>query len=114
MKYTLFAFYFFLISTILLNASNTQSLPENISQKALIGQNIFKKKLKRKCGFTAARFAQSHTQEEWKKLKDEGQFRIEVYKMCPKTVDVLQDNWIDPLYEFSMVFASDSGIYPSC
>ena len=102
------------IPTLFLNASDLSTISENISSEAYIGQNLFKKKLKRKCGFTAARFAQTHTKKEWKTIKDEGNFRIEVYKICPDTAEVLRDEWIEPLYEFSKTFASDSGEFPSC
>ncbi|MDM5272235.1 cytochrome C [Sulfurovum sp. zt1-1] len=107
-------------SPALIVASETTSLIDtneplvSDTTQATIGRNVFRQKLRRKCGLTGARFAQTHTLNEWQELKEEGNFRIEIYKICPKTATVLKDDWIEPLYEFSKAYASDTGNFPSC
>ncbi|MCF6245572.1 MAG: cytochrome C, partial [Sulfurovum sp.] len=56
------------------------------------GQKIYLKKLKAKCGFTGAKFAHKHTQDEWENLKESGKFGAEVTNICPKAT-------IKPKYE---------------
>lgn len=120
MKKILLSVLLFIIPHTLTVASETISLTdshppqESAAKQAKIGKKVFRKKLRKRCGFTGAKFAQMHTIEEWQALKEEGSFRIEIYKICPKTTTVLRDNWIEPLYEFSKTYASDSGKFPSC
>jgi len=78
------------------------------------GQKIFKKKLQRKCGFTAAYFAQRHTQDEWETYYDDGKFMDEFKQLCPNGVEVVKENWVEPLYLFSKEYAKDSLEHPVC
>lgn len=120
MKKTLFILLLLTLSHTLIDASETDLLNHDnahqvsTDRQAKVGRNVFRKKLRKRCGFTGAKFAQMHTRNEWQELKDEGNFRIEIYKICPKTATVLKDHWLEPLYEFSIVYASDSGNYPAC
>lgn len=83
-------------------------------EEAGYGKTIFRKKLKRICGFTGAKFVQYHTRDEWDALKENGEFRIELYRICPKTSTIIRDGWIEPLYSFSRTYALDTGKFPSC
>jgi hypothetical protein len=47
-------------------------------------QQMFQKKMKRKCRMSSARLAQSHTVEEWKKIKADGRMDEEIYRICPR------------------------------
>ena len=119
MKKTFLSLLLLSLSYTVIVASETTLPVDNTYQvsaasKANLGRNVFRKKLRKRCGFTGARFAQTHTVNEWQELKEEGNFRIEIYKICPKTTTVLKDDWIEPLYEFTQAYASDSGNFPSC
>ena len=92
---------------IYLPAESTQSS----TSKSEYGQKIFKKKLRRLCKRTAANFAQIHTPLEWKTLKDSNSFRTEIYKICPKSIHHIREEWVDPLYAFSIVYAKDTKRY---
>jgi len=48
------------------------------------GQRIFKKKFRKKCGFSGVRFARNHTQSEWETIYDAGKFSAEAKKICPR------------------------------
>ena len=81
------------------------------------GKKVYMKKLKAPCGFSGAKFAVKHTQDEWEKIKGAGKFKDEIVKICPKaekTVSKLKDKYINDLYDFSYEYASDSGNVPSC
>jgi hypothetical protein len=76
------------------------------------GKKLYQKKLKAACGFTGAKFAAKHTQDEWEKIKGAGQFAAEVTKICPKAT--IKDKYVPAVYDFAYEFASDSGNVPSC
>lgn len=79
------------------------------------GQKLFIKKLKNDCGFTGAKFASKHTQDEWAKINEAGKFKEEIGKICPKAdLSKIKDSWIEHIYDFSKEYASDSGNVPSC
>jgi len=78
------------------------------------GQKIFKKKLRKKCGFSGVRFARSHTRSEWEELWDTKKFQDEAKKICPKLdIRTIKPNWWKDVYEFSHKYASD-GMVPKC
>jgi hypothetical protein len=76
------------------------------------GKKIYSKKLKGACGFSGAKFAAKHTQDQWEEIKNAGKFADEVKKLCPKAK--FKDKWSKDLYDFSYEYASDSGNVPSC
>ena len=76
------------------------------------GQKVYLKKLKAKCGFSGAKFAHKHTQDEWENLKEAGKFGAEVAKICPKAT--LKNKYETDVYDFSYEYAKDSGNVPSC
>jgi Spy/CpxP family protein refolding chaperone len=84
------------------------------SADAAKGQKIYSKKLKKVCGFTGAKFAATHSQDEWEEIKEEGKFADEIKKICPNAnVDKLQ-KYLDDLYDFAYEYANDSGNVPAC
>ena len=76
------------------------------------GQKIYLKKMKKACGFSGAKFAHKHTQDEWEEIKEAGKFAAEVKKICPKVN--LKPKYENHIYDFSYEYASDSGNVPSC
>lgn len=84
----------------------------SLSADARKGQKLYLKKLKAPCGISGTTFSQKYTQDKWKSLKDSGNFKNEVLKICPNAK--IKDKWIDNIYDFSYQYASDSGNVPSC
>lgn len=76
------------------------------------GQKIYLKKLKAACGFSGAKFAHQHTQDEWEAIKGSGKFAAEVKKLCPKSQ--LKEKYVQDVYDFAYEYAKDSGNVPSC
>jgi len=76
------------------------------------GQKMYLKKLKAKCGFSGAKFAHKHTQDEWENIKEAGKFGAEVVKICPTSK--LKSKYENDIYDFSYEYAKDSGNIPSC
>ncbi len=76
------------------------------------GQKLYSKKLKAACGFTGAKFAAKHTQDEWAALKESGKIGEEIQTLCPSAK--FKDKWADDIFDFANEYASDSGNVPSC
>lgn len=79
------------------------------------GQKLFQKKLKQSCGFTGAKFASKHSQDEWEAIFEAGKFKDEIKKICPNAGDAdMKDGYIQHYFDFSYEYANDSGNVPSC
>lgn len=79
------------------------------------GQKLFIKKYKKACGFNGAKFAAKHSQDEWSEIKENGKFKEEFMKICPKVKeDKLKDKYMQHIFDFSYEYANDSGNVPSC
>jgi hypothetical protein len=76
------------------------------------GQKIYLKKLKARCGFSGAKFAHKHTQDEWEEINEAGKFAAEVKTLCPKAK--IKAKYVPDVYDFVYEYASDSGNVPSC
>jgi len=76
------------------------------------GKKIYVKKMKSKCGFSGAKFAQKHTQDEWEAINGAGKFAEEAKKICPGLE--LNPKFVPDIYDFAYEYASDSGNVPSC
>ncbi|QOR61142.1 hypothetical protein ACM66Z_06700 [Sulfurovum sp. ST-21] len=89
------------------------SFPTLSTANAKQGQRIYKKKLQKKCGFSAVRFARNHTQAEWEDIYNSGNFTAEAQKICPE-IDIMKikEKWWKELYAFSFKYAKD-GIEPN-
>ncbi len=78
------------------------------------GQKIFKKKFRKYCRFSGVKFARHHSQDEWEEIWEEGKFKVETKKICPKLkLKKIKDAWWEDVYEFSYKYASD-GVVPKC
>jgi len=82
---------------------------------AVKGQKAYIKFLKAPCGMDGSKFAQKHTQDEWREIKEAGKAEEAIIKICPnvKAGDV-KANLLEHIMDFSIEFASDSGNVPSC
>ena len=76
------------------------------------GQKIYLKKMKKSCGFSGAKFAHKHTQDEWENIKEAGKFGAETAKVCGGLK--LKPKYENHVYDFAYEYASDSGNVPSC
>ena len=77
------------------------------------GQKLYSKKLKSDCGFTGAKFAAKHTQDEWEKINEDGKMVKEIKNICPKATK-FEDKYAKDIFDFVNEYASDSGNIPSC
>lgn len=77
------------------------------------GQKLYLKKLKKPCYISGAKFAHTHTQDEWEEINEAGKFATEVKKICPK-VKKVKEKYVPHLYDFVYEYAKDSGNIPSC
>ena len=82
------------------------------SADAAKGQKLYQKKMKAVCGFSGAKFAAKHTQDEWEAINEAGKFAEEAAKICPGVK--LKDKYVPHIYDFAYEYASDSGNVPSC
>ena len=90
------------------------SMPTVASAGAKKGQRIFKKKFRKKCGFSGVRFARNHTQSEWEDIYDDGKFPSEAKRICPRLdTKKIKSKWWKDVYKFSKKYASD-GVVPKC
>jgi len=79
------------------------------------GQKLYSKKLKKPCGFTGAKMAGKHTQNEWEAINNKGELAKEIKTICPKADDGdVKESYLPHFYDFFYEYASDSGNVPSC
>ena len=99
-----------LASALVLGVASTTA-----SADAVKGQKLFVKKFKKPCGFTGAKFAAKHSQDEWESIMEAGKFKDEMMKLCPDIKEgSIKDSWVPHIYDFSYEYANDSGNVPSC
>jgi len=87
-----------------------------ISQASLKkGQRIFKKKLRKYCRFSGVKFAKKHTQDEWEEIWDEGLFKKETKKICPRlNLRRIKRHWWKHIYEFTYEYGKGGSHVPKC
>jgi len=83
------------------------------SADAVKGQKLYSKKLKGACGFTGAKMAAKHSQDEWEEINDSGKLADEIMKLCPN-VKKVKEKFLPHYYDFFKEYANDSGNVPSC
>ncbi len=103
-----------LFTVVILSFFIMATIPMNIMANAQMGQKLYKKKLRKKCGFSGVRFGRFHTQQEWEELHEKGKYKDEVKRICPKLkLDTIKEQWWEDIYDFSKRHASD-GVIPEC
>ena len=84
------------------------------SANAAKGQKLYSKKLLKDCGFSGAKMATKHTQDEWEDIGEDG-VKAVIQEQCPNAKDkALKSKYLKHYYDFFYNFASDSGNVPSC
>ncbi|PHS37146.1 MAG: hypothetical protein COB07_11375 [Sulfurovum sp.] len=103
-----------LITVLTLVAFSMMSTPTMATANVKKGQKIFKKKFRKYCRFSGVKFARNHTQDEWEEIYDDGKFKKEAKRICPRLkVNKIKAAWWEDVYEFSYKYASD-GVVPKC
>jgi len=104
-----------LMTALTLVAFTMVSTPTIASASVGTGQKIFKKKLRKYCGFSGVRFARMHSQDEWEEIYDDGGFAKETKKLCPRLdVTKIKKSWWKPLYEFTYEYGTGGSHVPKC
>lgn len=80
---------------------------------ATTGADIFKKEMRKVCGFSGNVMAKKHTQKEWQQLYEKGTFKEDLIYFCPDTQGLTEAS-LKHLYDFLYNFASDSGNTALC
>jgi hypothetical protein len=80
---------------------------------ATMGADIFKKEMRKVCGFSGNVMAKNHTQKEWQHLYEAGTLKEELIHFYPDAKP-LTDTSLKHLYDFLYNFASDSGNTALC
>jgi len=102
------------VTTLFLSLCILTATATTLSADAKIGQKIFKKKLRKKCGFSGIRFTQAHTQAEWSEIYENKQFPAVTKTICPQLkLEKIKPAWWKHLYQFSVKYAKDGAI-PKC
>ncbi|MCO4844991.1 MAG: hypothetical protein KC427_03125 [Sulfurovum sp.] len=104
-----------LVTALTLVAFAMVSTPTVATASVAKGQKIYKKKVRKYCGFSGVRFAREHTQDEWEEIYDEGDFKSETKKICPKLpLKKIKRSWWDHLYEFTYEYGEGGSHVPKC
>ena len=79
------------------------------------GMKVFKKKMRKGCRSTAIKFSRSHTQHQWKVIKENGMLPRAAKVLCPKldTSLLTQNDWND-VYSFLNDHSSDNPVILKC
>ncbi len=103
-----------ILTIVALSLFVTATIPTSAVAGPKKGQKLFKKKFRKKCGFSGVRFARNHTQAEWEEIYDNGKFPEEAKKICPRLkLKKIKSSWWEDVYEFSEKYAKD-GMVPKC
>ena len=104
-----------LVTALTLVAFAMVSTPTVADASVKKGHKIYKKKMRKYCGFSGVRFAREHTQDEWEELWDEGEFQEETKKICPKLpLKKIKKSWWEHVYEFSYEYGEGGSHVPKC
>jgi hypothetical protein len=104
-----------LVTALTLVAFAMVSTPTVADASVKKGQKIYKKKMRKYCGFSGVRFAREHTQDEWEEIYDEGDFKEETKNICPKLpLKKIKKSWWDHVYEFTYEYGEGGSHVPKC
>jgi hypothetical protein len=105
----------FRLSLLILMGLNIPVVAVSHSAQLNKGQKIFKKKMRRYCGFSGVRFARNHTPDEWEEIWDDGKFQEETKKICPRLkLEKIKKSWWEPVYEFTHEYGKGGSHVPHC
>jgi len=104
-----------LVTAMTLVALTMVTTPTVATASVAKGQKIFKKKMRKYCGFSGVRFARMHTQDEWEELWEDGEFKEETKKLCPKLpLKKIKKKWWPHVYEFTYEYGAGGSHVPKC
>ncbi len=73
------------------------------------GMKVFKQKMRKGCRSTAIRFSRTHTQKQWKFIKEKGLLRREAKHLCPNLdTSLLSDKEWNSIYKFVTEHSRDN------
>jgi TPR repeat protein len=73
----------------------------------------YNKYLKNDCGFSCAKLAAKHSQDEWTEIMSNNKLREEIKSICPNSKPIPSDELLY-YFKFLIEYANDSGNIPSC
>ncbi|WP_373031508.1 hypothetical protein [Sulfurovum sp.] len=104
-----------LVTALTLVAFAMVSTPTVATASVAKGQKIYKKKMRKYCGFSGVRFAREHTQDEWEEIYEDGEFKAETKRLCPKlNIKKIKKSWWDSVYEFTYEYGTGGSHVPKC
>ena len=104
-----------IVTVLSLVAFAMVSTPTVASASVKKGQKIYKKKVRKYCGFSGVRFARHYTQDEWEEIYEDGEFKAETKRICPKLpLKQIKKSWWDHLYEFTYEYGEGGSHVPKC
>jgi hypothetical protein len=77
------------------------------------GLKLFRKELRKACGYSGNVMAKKHTQAEWKGIYEAGNLNNALIKECPKFKPTKEASLAD-IYDFLYEYAVDSGNTALC
>lgn len=102
-------------STILLLILTATILPTVSMADAKKGHRLYKKKLQKSCKFPGSIFARNHTQDKWEKIYEDGLFKEETKKICPRiNIDKLNEKQWKDIYDFTYKYGKGGEIPNGC
>ena len=103
------------LSLLIFMGLNTPVAAASHSTQLNKGQKIYKKKMRKYCGFSGVRFARHHTPDEWEEIWDDGKFQEETKKICPRLkLEKIKKSWWEPVYEFAHEYGQGGSHVPHC
>lgn len=115
MKKVLFLGIVLLSSSVVVHADEASERELGMTNKIERAQAVYKKKFRKKCGFSGVHFSRNHTAEEWKGIKEHRALKREFKKICPNlTKKDIKMGWVRDIYPFLEEYALDSKKVPSC
>ena len=103
------------LSLLLLIGVNTPASAHSHKYQLKKGQKIFKKKIRKYCGFSGVRFARHHTPDEWEEIRDDDKFQEETKKICPRLkLKKIKKSWWEPVYQFTHEYGEGGSHVPHC
>lgn len=107
-----------LVTALTLVALTMATTPTVASASVKYGQKVFKKKMRKYCGFSGVRFARMHSQTEWEEIwYDDGieGFKAEAKRICPRLpLKKIKDKWWKHVYEFTYEYGTGGSHVPKC
>lgn len=97
----------------LITCLSVLSFQSNIYADSDKGLKLFRKELRKSCGFSGNVMAKMYTQNEWKSIYESGKLNEALVEKCPKFKPTKEASLAD-IYDFLYEYAVDSGNTALC